>query len=170
MSYFFEIYLCLILIFLQFIGLTISVHIITCTHIILEHAVCLKSSLFWLNLRKFQHQLNQEFFFDTVYIKTLFALNEESCQQMHEVISEFKLILLSLNNYSIAVKWFLSNYYFYFLLLDERSYQPTPSRRTSKELPAAPQLQKYLRPSLSSTHTPPTRERMETACSSKFYT
>jgi hypothetical protein len=88
---------------------------------------------------------------------------------MHEVISEFKLILLSLNNYSIAVKWFLSNYYFYFLLLDERSYQPTPSRRTSKELPAAPQLQKYLRPSLSSTHTQPTRERMETACSSKFY-
>ena len=81
---------------------------------------------------------------------------------MHEVISEFKLILLSLNNYSIAVKWFLSNYYFYFLLLDERSYQPTPSRRTSKELPAAPQLQKYLRPSLSSTHTQPTRERMET--------
>jgi hypothetical protein len=77
---------------------------------------------------------------------------------MHEVISEFKLILLSLNNY----KWFLSNYYFYFLLLDERSYQPTPSRRTSKELPAAPQLQKYLRPSLSSTHTQPTRERMET--------
>jgi hypothetical protein len=47
---------------------------------------------------------------------------------MHEMISEFKLILLNLNNYSIAVKWFLSNYCFYFLLLDERSYQPTPSR------------------------------------------
>jgi hypothetical protein len=43
-------------------------------------------------------------------------------------------------------------------------------RRTSKELPAAPQLQKYLRPSLSSTHTQPTGERMETACSDKFYT
>ena len=104
-----------------------------------------------------------------MYIKTPFALNEESCLQMHEVISEFKLILLNLNNYSIAVKWFLSNYFFYFLLLDERSYQPTPSRRASKELHAAPQLQKYLRPSLSSTHTQPTGERMETACSSKFY-
>jgi hypothetical protein len=55
-----------------------------------------------------------EFFLDTVYIKTPFALNEESCLQMHEVISEFKLILLNLNNYSIAVKWFLSNYFFYF--------------------------------------------------------
>ena len=106
-------------------------------------------------------------FFYTVYIKTPFALNEESCQQMQEVISEFKLILLS---HSIAVKWFLSNYYFYFLLLDERSYQPIPPRRSSKELPAAPQLQKYLRPSLSSTYAQPTRERMETACSSKFYT
>jgi hypothetical protein len=89
---------------------------------------------------------------------------------MHEVISEFKLILLNLNNYSIAVKWFLSNYYFYFLLLDERSYQPIPPRRSSKELPAAPHLQKYLRPSLSSTLTQPAGERMETACSSKFYT
>jgi hypothetical protein len=89
---------------------------------------------------------------------------------MHEVISEFKLILLSLNNYSIAVKWFLSNYCFYFLLLDERSYQPTPSMRTSKELHATPHLQKYLRPSLSSTRAQPTGKRMETACSSKFYT
>jgi hypothetical protein len=49
-----------------------QIQIHECTHI-LEHAVCLKSSLFWLNLRMFNY------LFYTVYIKTPFALNEESC-------------------------------------------------------------------------------------------